>query len=51
MLVVGFDPVKKFVFIHNPSSKYGPHEVSFACFDEARTSYGTDEDVIFVYQK
>ncbi len=49
ILAVGFDATSEVVTFHNPSRKEGTCATSFHNFDEARTSYGTDEDVIFIY--
>jgi hypothetical protein len=49
---VGYDvPARKIVY-RNPSLRDGAEcEMSFECFEEARNYYGTDDDVIFVYNK
>lgn len=48
VLAVGFDIPKKKLYYRNPSLRDRVCVMSFDHFDEARNSYGTDEDVIFV---
>ena len=48
VLAVGFDIPKKKIYYRNPSLRDRVCVMSFQRFDEARNSYGTDEDVIFV---
>ena len=48
VLAVGFDIPKKKLYYRNPSLRDRVCVMSFDKFDEARNSYGTDEDVIFV---
>merc|ERR1712150_257969 len=48
VLAVGYDIPKKRLYYRNPSLRDRVCVMSFDHFDEARNSYGTDEDVIFV---
>lgn len=48
VLAVGFDIPKRKIYYRNPSLRDRVCCMSFERFDEARNSYGTDEDVIFV---
>lgn len=48
VLVVGYDLPRKKIIYRNPTLCDKECVMSFANFDEARTSYGTDEDVVFV---
>lgn len=47
--VVGYDLVKETITYRNPSLSDRECAMSFKDFDEARTAYGTDEDVIFIF--
>ncbi len=49
ILATGFDEKERKVFYHNPSLGSGPSSIFFRQFDSARTSHGTDQDVIYVY--
>ena len=49
--VVGYDLVKQTVTYRNPSLSDRECAMSFKDFDEARTAYGTDEDVIFIFNR
>ena len=45
----GYDvPARKIIY-RNPSVRDGESAMSFECFEDARTCYGTDEDLIFVF--
>ena len=48
ILLVGFNEKSKEILYRNPSLKDKVCVMSFDQLEEARTSYGTDEDVIFV---
>ncbi len=45
----GFDDRKSIVFYRNPASRKPLSYTSYLNFDKARLSYGTDEDIIFIY--
>lgn len=49
ILVVGYDVPARKVIYRNPSVRDGESAMSFECFEDARTCYGTDEDLIFVF--
>ncbi|XP_045613541.2 protein GUCD1 [Procambarus clarkii] len=49
ILLIGFDMKKNHVYYRNPSFKNRICSITFSKLDEARQSYGTDEDVIFIY--
>lgn len=49
ILLIGYDRRKNHVYYRNPSFKNRVCSIAFGKLDEARQSYGTDEDVIFVY--
>ncbi|KAG7171902.1 GUCD1-like [Homarus americanus] len=49
ILLIGFDMRKTHFYYRNPSFKNRICCISFSKLDEARQSYGTDEDVIFIY--
>ena len=48
VLLVGFDPKSKEILYRNPTLKDKVCYMSYDCLEESRTSYGTDEDVIFI---
>ena len=48
VLAVGFDIPKRKIYYRNPTLRDRVCVMSYERFDEARNSYGTDEDVIFV---
>ena len=48
VLLVGFDPKSKEILFRNPTLKDKVCYMSYDCLEESRTSYGTDEDVIFI---
>lgn len=49
IVLCGYDSVTERVFYRNPSLNDHVCSMSFAALNEARQSYGTDEDIIFVY--
>ncbi|XP_047500233.1 protein GUCD1-like [Penaeus chinensis] len=49
ILLIGYDLRKNHLYYRNPSFKNRICSISFSKLDEARQSYGTDEDVIFIY--
>lgn len=49
ILLIGFDFKKNHVYYRDPSLRNRICSISFSKLDEARQSYGTDEDVIFIY--
>ncbi len=48
VLVVGFDSLKRKIVYRNPTLRDRVCVMSYDQFNEARMSYGTDEDVILV---
>lgn len=48
IVLCGYNADKCVIFYHNPSLKEVECCVSISSFEEARKSYGTDEDIIFV---
>ena len=49
IVIVGYHMRTTTVYYRNPSFKDRICSMSFSALDEARQSYGTDEDVIFIY--
>ncbi len=45
----GFDDRKSIVFYRNPASRKSLSYTSYLNFEKARLSYGTDEDILFIY--
>ncbi|XP_050735126.1 protein GUCD1-like isoform X2 [Eriocheir sinensis] len=50
ILLVGFDMKKGHIYYRNPSFGNRICSISFVKLDKARQSYGTDEDIIFIYK-
>ncbi|XP_078492761.1 protein GUCD1-like isoform X1 [Ciona intestinalis] len=51
ILVVGFDLKQKEVIFNDPSANYPKSRCSVSSFEKARKSYGTDEDLLFIFGK
>eukprot|EP00096_Caligus_rogercresseyi_P005424 TRINITY_DN2084_c0_g1_i1.p1 TRINITY_DN2084_c0_g1~~TRINITY_DN2084_c0_g1_i1.p1 ORF type:complete len:224 (-),score=58.86 TRINITY_DN2084_c0_g1_i1:1224-1895(-) len=51
VLLVGYDLSKKIIHYQDPSFKQNASCAPFAIFERARKSYGTDEDIVFIYSK
>ena len=51
IVLCGFDQERKCVYYMNPSKHDGVCCAKFQVFENARHSYGTDEDIIFVNVK
>ncbi|XP_076041266.1 protein GUCD1 [Oratosquilla oratoria] len=49
IVVIGYDMNKGTLYYRNPSYKDRICSISLCAFDNARLSYGTDEDIIFLY--
>lgn len=50
IVVIGYDDYRNIVFYRNPASARNLSFTSYHCFEAARRSYGTDEDVLFIYE-
>ena len=50
LVLVGFDDIKQLIFYRNPASKRNFSFTSYTHFELARTSYGTDQDILFLYE-
>lgn len=48
--LIGYDDTKELIFYRNPSSSQNFSFTSYLNFEIARKSYGTDQDILFVYQ-
>jgi hypothetical protein len=48
VLVVGYDLHRRKLIYRNPTFRDRECVMDFEDFDRARTSYGTDEDIIFI---
>jgi hypothetical protein len=51
IVVVGFNSSQRVIYYKNPSYSIGLCCCSWETFDAARKSYGTDEDLLFVYER
>lgn len=51
IILVGFDLDRQKIIYRNPTFRDRECEMSLDCLEEARTDYGTDEDVIFINLK
>lgn len=49
IVLIGYDDNRQIVFYRNPASSKNLSITSYANFEKARKSYGTDEDVLFIY--
>jgi len=49
IVVTGYDSSKRLVYYENPSVRQGECCMSYGDFNAARRAYGTDEDIIFIY--
>jgi len=49
IVLIGFDDRKSIVFYRNPASRKPLSYTSYLNFEQARLSYGTDEDILFIY--
>jgi hypothetical protein len=49
IVVIGYDDMKKIIFYRNPSTSKCLSYTSEYNFELARKSFGTDEDILFVY--
>lgn len=49
ILLIGYDAGKGHMYYRNPSFRSHICSITFAKLDMARRSYGTDEDIIFIY--
>jgi len=49
VVLIGFDPNKREVLYRNPTVKDKVCHMPYDSLEESRTSYGTDEDVIFIF--
>ena len=48
MVLAGFDAASSTFLVHDPCQASGPVKLSAALVDKARTSFGTDEDLIWL---
>jgi hypothetical protein len=49
VVVIGYDDAKKLVFYRNPGTACNFSYTSYLNFEIARKSFGTDEDILFIY--
>lgn len=49
IVLIGYDDSRELVFYRNPSSSNSFSFTSYSSFECARRSFGTDEDLIFIY--
>ncbi|KAK4291009.1 hypothetical protein Pmani_036140 [Petrolisthes manimaculis] len=49
ILLIGYDARKGHMYYRNPSFRSHVCTITFAKLDLARRSYGTDEDIVFIY--
>jgi len=48
-VLIGFDELKRRIYYRNPGTSITLSYTSESDFEKARKSYGTDEDILFVY--
>ena len=51
IMVVGFDSGKELVFYRNSSCTKKLSYTGYSSFETARKSFGTDQDILFIYSK
>lgn len=51
VVLCGFDCFQQLIHYRNPAKTNHVCSANFDCFEDSRTCFGTDEDVIFVYRK
>ena len=51
VVLVGFNSESREILYRNPSVKDKVCYMSYDCLEESRSSYGTDEDVLFIFPK
>lgn len=49
IVLIGFDDERQLVYYRNPSATLSVSYASYASFETARKSFGTDEDILFIY--
>jgi len=49
IMVIGFDNEKELIFYRNSSCNEILSYTGFSSFEIARKSYGTDQDILFIY--
>lgn len=49
IVVIGFDDARRVIVYRNPSSDFEISFTSYENFERARLSFGTDEDILFIY--
>ncbi len=49
IILIGYDDSKRLIFYRNPASKRNLSFTSYLNFELARKSYGTDQDILFLY--
>lgn len=49
IVLVGYDDDKEIIFYRNPSRSENLSYTTFASIETARKSYGTDQDILFIY--
>lgn len=49
IVVIGYDEVNKKIFYRNSAKSYYLSVIDYNVFELARKSYGTDQDILFIY--
>lgn len=49
IVLIGYDDERQLVYYRNPSATLSVSYASYASFEAARKSFGTDEDILFIY--
>jgi hypothetical protein len=49
IILIGYDDNRHLIFYRNPASKRNFSYTTYFDFELARRSYGTDEDILFLY--
>ncbi|CAF0876833.1 unnamed protein product [Brachionus calyciflorus] len=49
IILLGYDDTKQLIFYRNPASNHNFSYTSYLNFEIARKSFGTDQDILFIY--
>ena len=50
IVVIGYDHAKNIMFYRNPARTKTLSYTDYTSFEAARKSYGTDQDILFIYE-
>lgn len=50
IVLIGYDHEKRLMFYRNPAHTMKLSYTNYDSFEEARKSFGTDQDILFIYR-